>query len=823
MGTYRCGEFEIDPANRRFSRRGAEVAIEPKVLAVILQLLGRPGGLITRNELLDAVWGHRYVTPSTLNRVIALARRAFEDDTEEPRYIGTVHGAGYRFLGTIITEDATEALQPVRFAPPPTARLPARVEELIGRGEELQQIAELLRPQRALTVLGPGGIGKTQFALEAARRIGGEFPDGVWFFDLAPMQSHREWLGALASVLGVPTTNRDDPLVGVLRLLQGRHALLLLDNCDRIAEQVGALVIELLRGTDELKILATSQSPLSFAGEQLMRLAPLALPQHEIMDPADWHLVGTAPAVAMLLTRVRAVQPGFQLAEPNAETIASICRRLDGIPLALELAAARFALLSPDQVLQRLDDRFRFLSSAVAGRDGRHRNLQVLLEWSFALLSAEEQRLLTWFGVFVQGWSVESAIDLAGALGHSPEVAIELLTGLVNKSLVSVVASLSPPRYMLLETVREYALERLRAAEQELQARSAHLALVVRMTEAAHSDIMQGRMRQHIERLTHEHGNIEAALGYAHTRADGRSAALRIVGALMVYTTARGTYSTQLRWISRALDDAGESESGETARALLALGVAGVYVAAPVEASENALLEAARIAHLNGDLWTEGYAHGYYAMSLANGGRPDGATGSVARIEHIAAQLNDPFLRSLAGLARGWLLFSRNELAQAIEVLRAARDVGKDLHQRHFIEMYTALALFGLGETVAAAQRWFVAMQGAFEVANIRGVSGSIEGCGYLAARRGQWSDAARLLAAAAKVRERTQVPLFSFWLPFHGKAESAVRRELGAADYEHWSSIGRQMREEDAVNEARLRLQRFAAEDGSAKTPPGS
>ena len=197
-------------------------------------------------------------------------------------------------------------------------------------------------------------------------------------------------------------------------------------------------------------------------------------------------------------------------------------------------------------------------------------------------------------------------------------------------------------------------------------------------------------------------------------------------------------------------------------------------------------------------------------------------SGSVARIEHIAEQLNDPFLRSLAGLARGWLLFARHELSGAIEVLCAARDVGRDLHQRHFIEMYTGLALFGLGESAAAAQRWFAAMEGAFEVANIRGVSGSIEGCGYLAAASGEWSDAARLLAAAAKVRERTEVPLFSFWLPLHAHAEATVRGELGAVDYEHWSNLGRQMREEDAVNEARLRLQRFAS-DACANTPLGS
>jgi DNA-binding winged helix-turn-helix (wHTH) protein len=298
LDRVRCGDFEIDPANRRFTRRGVEVPLEPKVLAVILQLLARAGALITRDELLDAVWGHRYVTRFALNRVIALARRAFEDDTGDPKYIATVHGAGYRYIGPIERTDPAEAVRPVRFAPPPTARLPARVEDLIGRDADLSQIAQLLLSQRGVTVLGPGGIGKTQFALEAARRNSENFPDGVWFFDLAPMKRAEEWLRALAGVLGVPTTDNSDPLGRIVTLLQDRHALLVLDNCDRIAVEVGTQVIEILRGTGALKVLATSQTPLNFAGEQLLRLAPLELPPAETPGADGWQHVETAAASA---------------------------------------------------------------------------------------------------------------------------------------------------------------------------------------------------------------------------------------------------------------------------------------------------------------------------------------------------------------------------------------------------------------------------------------------------------------------------------------------------------------------------------------------
>jgi non-specific serine/threonine protein kinase len=824
LDTYRCADFEIDPTNRRFTRRGIEVSLEPKVLSVILQLLARPGALITRNELLDSVWGHRYVTRSTLNRVITLARRAFEDDTDEPGHIATVHGAGYRYIGPLECAASEESVNPVRFAPPPTARLPARVEDLIGREPELSQISALLHAQRAVTVLGPGGIGKTQFALETARRSLADFPDGIWFFDLAPMQHSSEWLLALASALGIPTANNSDPLPRIIALLQGRHALVLVDNCDRIAAGIGALLIEILRGTGDIKILATSQASLNFAGEQLMRLAPLALPPTEPPAADGWTYIAEAPAVAMLLTRVRSVQPGFRLDAGNAEAVAGICRRLDGMPLALELAAARFSLLSAEQVLRRLDDRFRFLKSATSGRDGRHQNLQLLLEWSFALLSRDEQQLLMWFSVFVQGWSVESAIELASALGHDPETAIELLTGLVNKSLVSVIASLSPPRYRLLETVREFASERLRAAGDQTRAREAHLALVVSMTEAAHADIVSGRMRERVPHLMHEHGNISRALEFASVHAPGRASALRIVGALMLYLNARGAYIQAVQWSRRALADSDGIDTPERGRAFLALGVAGVYAGAGAAvSSETALLDAARIAHLNGDWWTEAYANGYFAMFLANGGRSREADDALARIEMIGGQLDDPLLRGLAGLARGWLLLTNNELEPALEVFRAARYPGSDLHQTHFIDTYMGLALFGLGQRAEAARQWFGAMGGAVEVANIRGVAGSIEGCGYIAVALGEYADAARLLAAARKIRERTEVPLFRFWTPYHDNAHAELRTRLGASSYQYWSSKGQGMREEDVVNETRIMLQRFGGDEGLTNKPSGS
>ena len=304
--------------------------------------------------------------------------------------------------------------QPVRFAPPPVARLPARIDALIGRESELGELTQLLRTHRAVTVLGPGGIGKTQCVLELARRSTAEFAHGVWFFDLVPMSKGTDWLEALGAALAVRATGTNELLARTVSVLQGRHLLIVLDNCDRIATEVGALVIEILRGTDAVKVISTSQRPLNFIGEHVMRLPPLALPDHALTEQPLLEDIAIAPAVEMLVTRIKSHQQSFCLTEGNAAVIVEICSRLDGMPLALELAAPRFALFAPEQVLQRLEQRFRFLKgAAAAGRDSRHQNLLALLDWSFSLLSAPEQELLSWLSVFVQGWTIDAAIDMA--------------------------------------------------------------------------------------------------------------------------------------------------------------------------------------------------------------------------------------------------------------------------------------------------------------------------------------------------------------------------------------------------------------------------
>lgn len=814
-GVYRTAQFEIDGANRRFLCDGAELILEPKVFSVILELLSRPSDTISRDQLLDAVWGHRYVTASTLSRVIALARRAFNDDAEQPRFIQTVYGFGYRFVGPLEAATMAPPEAPSRFAPPPTARIPARIEALIGREHELAVLDDLFSTQRAVTLLGAGGMGKTQCALEFARRQSAQFADGVWFFDLAPSQKADDWLLTLANTLGIPAASPPQLLQKITVAIASRELFFVVDNCDRIAEGAGAIVVQLLRGAGRLRVLATSQQQLNYLGEHVMRIPSLLLPA----EGAALSLkeIEASPAVALLLARIKATQPNFILNASNAQTVAEICRQLDGMPLALELAAARFSLLSAEQVLDRLKDRFRFLVSELAGRERRHRNLSVLLDWSFKLLSPQEQRLLTWLSVCVQGWTVETAIHLGAALGNAPENTVDLLGGLVNRSLVSADTALSPPRYRLLESVREFGRVRLRESEEEAQADAAHLDAIRQLCERARREMLTGRMKEWVAQLAHEHGNIESAIEYAVTARGNLKDAWSIVGSLLFYFKARGPYIAALRWTRRALQPELSDDSQECGRAWLCMGVVSFFLAKL--SGEQNFLDAIRISSLRDDAWGEACARAYYALWLINFERSAEAPAQIGASAVLAERLDDAWLRGRVEISRAWVHLDAGENAQAIRVLNPVRRLSDDFDQHIYIDIYLALANFHVGNYAATARHCRDALRESIEAGNWRGVAGCVEQYAYVAQKIGSPSEAARLLGVAEQAREFTSAPLVRLWVPIHEQMTRALRADLGSAAYDVAFAAGRDARLEDAANEVMARLK----DQVLLKTPAGS
>ena len=808
---YECGNLRIDPANRRLTRADGEVALEPKAFALLLVLLERADELVTRDELLDAVWGHRYIAPATLNRIVTLLRRALDDNAEHPRAIQTVHGAGYRFIGAVRRSAARVTEPRAHFGPTALARLPAKLEPLVGRERELDQVCATLAQHRAVTLVGPGGTGKTQCALEAARLCAPRFPDGTWFFDLSPLDSAQDWLTDLASALNVPTASSTQLMQRVVTALAGRQALLVVDNCDRLAVEIGAFVFALVRGCPELKILSTSQRPLDFVGERLMWLAPLALPP-PAAEAVTRNLddIAAIPSVALLLARARAVQPATELTATNVADIVEICHRLDGMPLALELAAAHFAMLSPAALRARLRERLSLLASDSSGREPRHRNLHALVEWSFGLLSAPEQRLLCWLGVFLAGWTIDATEDIGAALGIDGDAALALHSGLILKSLVTVDPTLAPPRYRLLETVRESALQILRERGEEAPARTAHLRHLVRLADRSHAGFIDGHADEWLARLGHEHPNIDGALRWSRGAGADPTSAMRLAGSLMLYAKIVGSIRQMNLWSEFALDGVAPEETTTYLRALLCSGVNRLF--AVDRLLEPRLNEAAALAARLGDVWAQGCANAFLAQWFANRGQLDEAQQHALVAARLAEAQDDPWLRSLVAHAQGWIALQMGESERAIAVLEPLRGASFDVHQHQMIAMYVALAHYKLGHVQVAAASWRDCLAIAVRMGNLRGIAGNLEGAAYIAMRVDMPQSSARWLGKAADIRERTTLPLFSFWIEHHDDAVRLARAGLGDALFESLYAQGAGVREEAAADEVRRMLERVAA-----------
>jgi non-specific serine/threonine protein kinase len=824
-GTFAFADVVIDAGAHRLVRGGKEVAVEPKAFAVLLEFVAHPGQLMSRDELLDAVWGHAYVTPATLNRLIAQLRRALADDAEHPHCIQTVHGLGYRFVAQV-REWIPDAAPALRFAPPPRARVPERTQALIGRERDVGGIAALIESARLVTVAGPGGIGKTQAALEATRIVAAGFPDGVWWFDCTAQSDGEGVARLMAGVFDIRLACGAGELIGHLsELLHARQALLVFDNCERIADALGEVVSTLQSACGQLRVLVTSQRRLNCAGESLYWLPPLEVP-----PSGEWATeeaiasLSTIPAVRLLLERSRAFASGFVLKPVNAASVAEICRRLDGVPLALELAVARLRLLSPDQLLMRMDDRFRWLAEASPGRPARHQTLGALIEWSFALLSEREHALLCGISLFTGGCTLAGAHAIGAVIGLDEAQALDLLSGLVDKSLLNVDAAADPPRYRLLDSVRLFAQAQLAQGADEARMRRAHLAHFVAFTERVDAALRQGREQAWIDRVRREWGNLQAAFDYAMEQADLHDSAFALVGNLRWYFRAGIDYLEAAHWLERALQVA-HPPTHFYARTLIADGVVSHFCHRHERAAVR-LHDGIALARRLGDLPLAAAGEATLAFELAVRGRFQEAEACVESA--LTAASDDAWLRSLALLGRGIAHAMKGRHREAGHWLDEAAGQASLLGTDHFQFFYTVinrgLQRFYVGDARGAAGDWLFALDYCARLQITRGAAGCVEGAAYLAADGGDAALAARFLAAAARVRGVT-VPLFAQWREAQDAATQRTREALGER-LDSARQQGAAARFEDIVAQARAFLEDVASaqpERTGESNPAGS
>jgi predicted ATPase len=488
------GRIRIQPAERTVRVDGLEVALGARAFDVLLALAQRRDRLVTRQELLDLVWPGLVVEEHNVTAQISTLRKLLGAQT-----VATVPGRGYRFVAPAAAPAPTSA------ATPPRHNLPPQRTRFIGRDSALANLQQLLAHTRLLTLTGIGGSGKTRLALECARRLLDDHADGVWFIDLAPLSAPERVAFACASVFGLG----DDAEAALLERLGAhlaeRQALVVLDNCEHVRDAAAALADALLSRAGGARVLATSRVPLGLGGEQRYAVHPLSLPATDALDD-----VRAADAPRLFVDRARLAVPAFELDTGNAGAVAELCRGLDGIALAIELAAARVPLLSVADITTRLRDRFRLLTRG-ATADARQQTLAAVIQWSYDQLAPAEQRTLRLLSVCADGCSLEAAAALAECADEY--AALTWLTSLYERSLL-VVDSVGAPRYRLLETVRLYARERLDECGETDAALARHTAYFVAFAEAASPQQNGPQESQWMERLHAERGNLAAALGW---------------------------------------------------------------------------------------------------------------------------------------------------------------------------------------------------------------------------------------------------------------------------------------------------------------------
>lgn len=443
--------------------------------------------------------------------------------------------------------------------------LPVSPTALLGREQEVAEVQLRLREPdvRVLTLVGAGGVGKTRLALAAGSALLPTYPQGVWMVELAPIVDPALVPGAVAEVLTV-RDDSDGPLTSVLvHSLADKTLLLLLDNCEHVLGACAELVSTLLRACPGVIILATSREGLGVSGEHLHRVPSLAVPATLYDLPLEQ--IARSPAVQLFMARAQAQRPELALTEQAAPYVVEICRRLDGIPLAIELAAARSRSLPLGAIAERLDERFRLLTTGPRDAPQRHQTLRATMEWSWDLLSEREQASLARLSVFVGGWTVD-AVEVAD---DAPRwETLDLLDGLINKSLVEMDETGAEPRYRVLETVRQYGLERLGAIG-EVEAKSRHLAWCLELAQRAAPALTGRDQRAWAARLDTEHDNLRAALTWTVLEGHDPASGLLLASLLWRFWAMGGHLGEGRRWLSQALDAAPAASPSIRVTALL--------------------------------------------------------------------------------------------------------------------------------------------------------------------------------------------------------------------------------------------------------------
>jgi predicted ATPase/DNA-binding winged helix-turn-helix (wHTH) protein len=672
MPRWTFGDFVLDLDGRQLLRAGTPVSLSPKALQLLGILVECHPRALSKTDLQDRLWPGTFVVEKNLTNLVSELRDGLGDDPANPRFIRTVQRFGYAFREATAVKDG-ESDTRARH------NIPAPLTNFIGRDREIEELLRLLTSARLLTLTGAGGCGKTRLAMELAARALDRFPDGVWVVDLATLVDPSRMAQAVASVLDIREGPNRPLMDALLDCVRNRRLLLVLDNCEHLIAACAQLADALLRTAERARILATSREGLGITGETMWRVPSLSLP--DVSAEASVETVFQHDAVRLFVERASAVDHTFTMTSANAGLVSDVCIRLDGIPLAIELAAARVKVLSIQQIHARLNDRFRLLTGGSRTAVARQRTLEATVDWSYGLLSNSERQLLRRLSVFAGGWTMEAAEDVTPDNSSERNDVLESLSRLVDKSLVNAESdSAGSRRYHFLETVRQYARERLVESGDAERLRDRHLAFFHELVRHAEPELTRPGQIAWMNRLQREHDNLRLALEWG-LEAPGRGEqGTEISVGLCWFWLKRGYFHEGQEWLERTLAAGHAAPPALRAKALMYLGMMTFFQGDFVR-TQALVEESAALGRTAGDLSVVAFSLGVSALTALERGDTEACARLATEGQEAARRSAISWIQGMSMSCLAYLAMHQGDFDRASalheEVLELSRQQGE--------------------------------------------------------------------------------------------------------------------------------------------------
>jgi predicted ATPase len=779
--SYRFGPAELRPAERQLLVEGRPAHIGARAFDVLVALVDRRDRVVTKDELLDLAWPGLVVEENNLHVQISALRKVLGAQA-----VSTIAGRGFRFMPEVHVVDAPAGPTTVRVH-----NLPAQLNSFVGREAEIAQLLQMFERSRLVTITGSGGTGKTRLSLQAAREIHGRFQDGVWLVELAALSDPERVALAAAAVLGVKEEAGRPLNDTIARYVRDRSILLVIDNCEHLIQASAELAKRLLEASEGLCILASSREALRITGEALFPLPSLA----------------ANDSAKLFVDRASAVHPGFRTNGASGAAVAEICRRLDGIPLAIELAAARVNSLPVEQIAARLSDSLDVLRGGDRTHLTRQQTLRASIDWSYDLLSIPERELMRRLSVFAGSWGSEGARAVAAGGDVQSHDVLDLLSRLVEKSLVA--KDSGHGRYRLLDTVRQYARELLKSSGEEDGIRGQHLDYYIEFLEQARGKLSSPDHAMWMTRLDLETENILVAHAWCDHVPGGAQMGLKLSRGFKTYAINRGLLTVGYRVISEVLARPKAAARDELrSRALFDVGQLAFFMGRYPEAQRH-LEESLAIARELGNKVRIAAALQPLGMAYQGQGMTDQGLATLEEALALAREIGrrHDIGAALAGLGSFQRMQGKLDTAERLyrDSMEILIEVGDPFSHALIILNLAILAILR-GQPAEARSMLLKAMAASESLGQQRLGLATLEVCSGFAASCGEYERAARFYGVAEAQNSSTGLHRDPADEAFLAPLIAKARDELGPR-YRVAEDAGRALAYSQAISDARAWL----------------